>query len=116
MWLPPPDFTVVRLKRDPGFCHYRCARSQIFRITEPFWHFNDPPKWVNYYREYSQHKPSTGLCAVFCAIDALQITEVYLSGFDALLDQQPLAGHDTRAELAALNGLGLKVHDVRGLA
>ena len=112
-WVIPPDFTVVRLKGDPGQCDYRCARSLIYRSTEPFWHFQSP-KWETYYRQYSKNKPSTGLCAVFCAIDELNPRSIYLAGFDSVLDAKELRGHDTAAENKCLYSLGVEIIDVRG--
>ncbi len=85
----------------------------IFQGKEPFWHFNDPPKWIDYYRRFSSRKPSTGLCAVFLASEKLNIGTLYLAGFDNLLDGVPIPGHDMRAELEALNSLGLNIVDAR---
>lgn len=113
-WKAPEDAIVIRLKRDPGACDYRSARSVIFRSTEPFWHFADIPKWLKFYKEFSSAKPSTGLCAVFMAVDNLAIDELYLPGLDSLLDGSPIHGHDMQAERKALAKLDLNVIDVRG--
>jgi len=124
--------TVVRLKdglrKDQPIEHfgtrtdYVCARSQIY---SPDWWFNDPPKWVDYYRQYSSKKPSTGLCAVFCAIDKLDVKELALIGFDRMLnpgdeksgkwhdhERRHFWGHDQPAENQCLHSLGLRIIDL----
>ena len=84
----------------------------IYRQDEPFWHFNSL-KWENYFKRYSNSKPSTGLCAVFCAIDELDPKTIHLAGFDALLDGTAYGPHDMVAERKALCELGVEIIDVR---
>ena len=104
-----------------------CARSLVFDRSEyPFWLFNDPPKWIEYYQSFrpKHKKPSTGLCAAFCAIDR-GYKEIALIGYDRLLDpldrksrkwNEPsmcsLYGHDQRAEHEALMALPANIIDL----
>jgi hypothetical protein len=137
--------TVVRLKNGlnvrpkPDPLHwgtrtdYTCGRSLVFRDEkhpEKFWHFDDPPEWIGYYESFRPRhkKPSTGLCAVFCAIDRLAPEEIALIGFDRLLDPNDMKsrkatddqkymysmyGHDQRAEHECLMSLPVKIIDFR---
>jgi hypothetical protein len=131
--------TVVRLKNGlavrpkPDPLHwgtrtdYLCGRSLIYKAKEPFWHFNDPRKWLDYYQSFKpkHKKPSTGLCAVFCALDRLSPDEIYLIGYDRLLNpddmksrkwnetpSRSLYGHDQRAEHEALMSLPVRIIDL----
>src|SRR6187551_3351838 len=116
---------VVRLKHPPltdAETHHWgartdviCARSLVYKPKQGvFWHFNDPKKWVDYFREFSPAKPSTGLCAVFCAVDR-GYTDIALIGFDAVLNPVKESGkwngcpfvHDKTAEHRALLGLNI---------
>lgn len=131
--------TVVRLKHGlnakpkPDPFHwgtrtdYLCARSLIFKDEKskvPFWHFSDPPKWLDYYAGFEPRnaKPSTGLCAVFMALDNLAPQEIGLIGFDRLTNPNDrksrkwydtpstsLYGHDQRAEHECLMSLPVKI-------
>lgn len=123
--------TVVRLKEglrpDQPKEHfgtrtdYRCARSLVY---SPDWHFADPPHWMRFYRQYSDKKPSTGLCAVFCAIDALNPQSIAVIGFDRVVNPQNVSrkwyerdapqmwDHDQTAENKALNALGIEIIDL----
>jgi hypothetical protein len=120
----------LRVKPKPDPFHfgsrtdYLCARSKICDHGEfPYWHFNDPEKWVTYYRQYSRRKPSTGLCAVFCAIDNLNPPEIALIGFDRVLTDDMkcgkwyderryhLWGHDQKAERECLFSLRVPIID-----
>ncbi len=110
---------------------YLCARSLVCDKGEfPYWLFNDPPKWINYYKSFTPRhkKPSTGLCAVFCAIDRLQPEEIALIGFDRLLNPNDMTsrkatdeqkymysmyGHDQRAEHECLMSLPTRIIDFR---
>jgi hypothetical protein len=106
---------------------YLCARSLVYQKKEPFWHFNDPPEWIEYYNRFEPRhkKPSTGLCAVFCAIDRLAPDEIALIGYDRLLDPSDrksrkwnersmtsLYGHDQRAEHECLMSLPVRIIDL----
>ena len=115
--------TVVRLKKAPTKpaehygkrTDYLCARSLIFDTGQvPFWLFPDDSRWIEYFARFHprRRKPSTGLCAVFSAIDRLDAKEIALIGFDAILNQLDLAGHDTRAEHECLHSLGVKIIDL----
>ena len=110
---------------------YLCARSLVFDLGKfPYWWFNDPPKWLNYYQSFNPRhkKPSTGLCAVFMAIDKLDAKEIALLGYDRLLNPNDmksrkatddikytysLYGHDQRAEHECLMSLPVKIIDFR---
>lgn len=126
--------TVVRLKQGLTKQHppqhfgtrtdFLCARSLVFDRGEfPFWHFADDKRWLAYFASFEpkRKKPSTGLCAVFCAIDKLDPKEIAFIGFDSLLnpDMTPTKwdcngpwAHDMHAENACLNSLGIEVIDL----
>lgn len=109
---------------------FLCARSLVCDKGEyPFWLFNDPLKWITYYKGFRPRhkKPSTGLCAVFCAVDR-GYTEIALIGYDRLLDptdmksrkatdeqkyMYSLYGHDQRAEHEALMSLPVRIIDFK---
>lgn len=133
------SFPVVRLKRglstetgepkrDPVHwgkrTDYLCARSNVYDLGQaPFWHYTGPAekRWDRYYGQFSDRKPSTGLCAVFCAIDRLEPKSVGLIGFDRLLNphrqtckwweetERLWPAHDMFAELSCLLSLGLSI-------
>jgi hypothetical protein len=108
---------------------YLCARSLVCdRGLFPYWWFNDPLHWINYYKSFNPRhkKPSTGLCAVFMAIDKIAPDEIALIGFDRLLDPTDMKsrkatddrkylysmyGHDQRAEHECLMSLPVKIID-----
>lgn len=109
---------------------YICARSHLYdRGSHPFWLWLDEsqPKWVEYFHRFSarKRKPSTGLCAIFLAIDKLDAKEIAVIGFDRMLrpdDVQtskwykPRAdygwGHDAHAEKACVESLSIKLIDL----
>jgi hypothetical protein len=117
--------TVVRLKRGlletydrqhwGSRTDYLCARSPFFDHRQfPFWLF-DSQKWIDYFARFSSQKPTTGLCAVFCAIDRLAPDELGLIGFDRVLRPEEHTGrylHDAYAEQACLHSLGLTITDL----
>lgn len=125
--------TVIRLKSGLLTEHarehwgtrtdYLCARSHSFdHGLFPFWLF-DSPKWREYFAHFSQKKPTTGLCAVFCAIDQLAPKEIGLIGFDRVLNPEhgslckwngssSIHMHDARAEYACLHSLGLQIRNL----
>ena len=84
------------------------------------------PKWLDYYRGFgpSFPKPSTGLKAVFCAVEFLGPAEIGLLGFDRVLHPDVptskwwhapgkyLYGHDAHAEHRALFALGVKITEL----
>lgn len=126
---------VVRLKRGllDGYdrshwgsrTDYLCARSPSFdKGQHPFWLF-DSPEWCEYYARYSDRKPSTGLCALFMAVEKLKPDCIGLIGFDRMLNpddaksrkwNEPKArslwGHDQRAEHDCLHSLGVAIVDL----
>ena len=129
--------TVVRLKRaeipnqiDWGSrTDYVCATSLIYQTDKPFWLFSKKDgigkKWREYYAKFSAVKPSTGLGAIFCAVEYLKPDTIGLAGFDNLLyPDEPgwskwwiprnhgLWIHDSKAEHEAAMSLGVKVVDV----
>jgi hypothetical protein len=93
-----------------------------------YWHFNDPVKWVTYYRQFTRRKPSTGLCAVFCAIDHLNPSDIAVIGFDRILRphdectgkwHEPRrfskfggGAHDQQIEHECLHSLGVRIIDL----
>lgn len=84
--------------------------------------FADTPRWMRYFEQFSEMKPSTGLCAVFCAVE-LGHTELVLVGFDSFRTDDKRTGkwfdpdpktwiHDQAAERRALEGLGITFHHI----
>lgn len=92
-----------------------------------FWYFPKRPPhadgcdsahWLSWYRQFSIHtqpKPSTGLCALFCAAEFFPGAEVGLIGYDNVLDGKPFrtGPHDGGGEHAAALALNLKLFDLR---
>ena len=128
--------TVVRLKKaeipnadDWGSrTDYVCATSLIYQTDKPFWLMPKKggigDKWRSYYRRFSDAKPSTGLCAIFCAVEFLKPVEIGLAGFDNLLHPEEtgwskwwmarncgLWVHDSPNEYLAAMSLGVKITD-----
>lgn len=134
--------TVVRLKAGtiPDSKHwgtrtdYLCARSPaLAKGKVPYWHFFGEwtQRWLDYFDSFGPRipfkpgkpKPSTGLCAVFCAMEFLKPSELAVIGFDRMLSPnretfkwnstQPTCWpHDPQAEHAALYGLGIPIVDM----
>lgn len=135
--------TVVRLKsgktgdaKDWGTrTDYLCARSASFAQPGiPFWHFPEGEWarwWLDYFNSFEPRipfkprlpKPSTGLCAVFCAMEFMKPKEIALIGFDRMLNpdretfkwnstQSTCWPHDSHAERKALLGLGIPIIDL----
>jgi hypothetical protein len=82
--------------------------------------------WYEVFRRFDPKfpKPSTGLKAIFCAIEFLDVTEIGLIGFDRVLHPDVptskwfheqgkyLYGHDAQAEHRCLMSLPIKVIDL----
>lgn len=128
---------VIRLKRDlwpkqrkKEFFHwgtrtdYICSRSPPVDSKIPYWHFAGEMerRWIAHFESFRPEiqqkplrpKPSTGLCAVFCAMEFLQPTEIALIGFDAWFggtdrkwseERAPMKPHDWHTELAVARSL-----------
>lgn len=100
--------TVVRLKdgKKPDALDWGsrtdviCATSHLFRPEHGmFWWFPktegyrdetnmrvaDVARWRSYYASFGKRGPSTGLCAIFCAVEFEKPGEIGLAGFDNLL-------------------------------
>ena len=85
----------------------------------------DTPRWIKYFAEFKPKnpKPSTGLCAVFCAVEQ-GFNDIALVGFDSFTTDDRRTGkwfdptpstlwyHDQRAERQALEGLGVSFHHI----
>ncbi len=125
---------------NPSFWKQR-HRGQAPETAE-FWWLGDPTKypqnlvcgrrasndWFGYWDTYktakSYHKPSTGLLALFCAVEFLAPSEIGLLGFDMVLhpDVQTskwhhtpgkyLYSHDAHAEHRAVMDLGVKITEL----
>jgi hypothetical protein len=126
--------TVVRLKSapvDPAE-HFGtrtdviCARSHLFaKPGVPFWYWHAvEDKWLPKYRKFGQAKPSTGLCAIFCALEYLKPKEIALIGFDQLLHGKAgkyndrhrpgFTAHEGDPESKCLKSLPVTIIDVVG--
>lgn len=110
--------TVVRLKIPkvhPGTrTDYYCSRSNALIGGQPFWLAKkSDPKWMPYFREFNRKgKPSTGLCAIFCAIDKLNPNEIGLIGFDDFFARIEKHPHDFDAEYRCATSL-VRIVDLR---
>lgn len=134
---------VVRLKSapmfEPEFWGVRtdviCARrthwlGATLRDDVEYWLFDAPSiagpryadvqRWETWYREFSTRKPSTGLCAVMCAVEFLAPARVAIIGFDAIVSGKqarggkwtggaPWTAHDAETEKRALHALGVEI-------
>jgi hypothetical protein len=124
---------VVRLKEgktDPRHFGTRtdaiCARSHLFeKPGTEFWYIPYvEEKLRTAYRKFSSAKPSTGLGAIYCAIER-GMTELTLIGFDLLLRPNEVSGkytdlkrtgftaHDAKSEAAFLKELPVKITELR---
>lgn len=106
---------------------YICGRMLWYqKPAAVFWHFNGEreARWLEYYRRFSDKKPSHGLCATFCAMDEMKPDELAFIGCDSMLnpdtpfrkwnvDREWPNPHDWKAENDALKGLGIKITDLR---
>lgn len=134
---------VVRLKDaprlDPQHWGTRtdviCARrphwlGATLREDVDYWLFDSPSiagpvyadvkRWEAWYRDFSTRKPSTGLCAVMCAVELLRPKNLAVVGFDAVTSGKqshggkwtgtgPWLAHDAEAEKRALHALGVEI-------
>ena len=149
----PDTQTVVRLKHAerPGpewgtRTDYVCASSPSFWTDKRRADFPDSAEcwvqsekavprgtwrvasrdWLDLYRTFNPNfpKPSTGLKAVFCAVEFLKPDEIGLLGFDRVLHPDVptskwwhtpgkyLYGHDAHAEHRCLHSLGVKITEL----
>lgn len=126
--------TVVRLKAAPiePAEHFGTrtdiisARSHLYaRHDVPFWYWHAvEDKWLPVYRKFGQAKPSTGLCAIFCALEYLKPREIALIGFDQLLHGRTgkyndkgrpgFTAHEGIPEMRCLQSLPVKIIDIVG--
>ena len=123
---------VVRMKhakRDPEHRGMRMDAyfSRGYAAKKPgydFWYFPKRPphpegcdstRWLNFYSKFSRMKPSTGLCALFCAAEFYPGVEVGLIGFDTVLDNArfTVGPHDSGGEWLCVKELPLKIFDLR---
>jgi hypothetical protein len=114
------------------------ARSHLFtKEGVTFWRFPEWPdpmaqKWLKYYGQFrptnKRGKPSTGLAAVFCAIEYANPESISLIGFDRLFkptdectgkwyeprrfNKFGTGSHDQRAEAECLKSLPVKIIDL----
>ena len=68
--------------------------------------------WDDYYRRFSKKKPSSGLCAIFAAVERWEPSTIGLIGFDWVIDKHPDWQHDSVAELKAIESL-VDIKDLR---
>jgi hypothetical protein len=125
---------------NPSFWTER-ERRKLPKLDAEFWWLGEPEKhkaspigrrgsntWFDYWAKFrtpeSYPKPSTGLRAIFCAVEFLNPPEIGLLGFDMILHPdkptskwfhepgQYLYSHDARAEHRAVMELGVKITEV----
>ena len=127
------SYQVIRLKggvTDPPEhfgtrTDYLCARSHLFHNPRlPFWHFSGDieERAKKIYSKFGSAKISTGLGAIFCAIEYLKPSEIALIGFDQLLhgkagkyndrSRSGFTAHDGKAEMECLKSLPVRIIDL----
>jgi hypothetical protein len=127
---------------NPQFLRKRIVRK-LPPIDAEYWFLPEQPirdlppgtrqagkHWMAYWRKYvpansKTPKPSTGLRAVFCAVEFLAPAEIGLVGFDRILHPEvkttkwfhPVGkhvyAHEAEAEQRALFDLGVKITEIR---
>jgi hypothetical protein len=123
-----PDFWLGREQR------------KLPKLDAEYWWLSEPNRygkgtvvgrrassdWYDYWRPFQKvknPKPSTGLRAIFCAIEFLKPPEIGLLGFDRILHPEiPTAkwyqgpgyqyAHDAAGELRCIQSLGVKIVEV----
>jgi hypothetical protein len=98
-------------------------RQKRSHVLDENIYFTDIDRWSNYFNEFKPEKPkpSTGLTAIFAAVEQ-GFEEIALLGFDSFFTDKvtgkwnvdpklAIWGHDQLAEQRALQGLGIKVID-----
>ena len=108
-WRKPPYGHI------PFMC-YKWMRPNKSRTPsmENVWQA-DFKKWDKYFKTFGPLKhadPSSGTCAIFCAIERWQPKEIGIIGMDWVLDNNKAWFHDARAELEAIKSL-VTVVDLR---
>jgi hypothetical protein len=112
-------------KRRPDFPDAECWVLADKAVPKGTWRIADR-KWLDHYRTFNPSfpKPSTGLKAVFCAMEFLAPSEIGLLGFDRILRpdvptskwwHEPgkyLYGHDAHAEHRCLTTLGVQITEL----
>ena len=109
------------MRMDAYFSRGYSAKKEGF----DFWFFPKRPPhpegadsayWLDFYRQFSKYgKPSSGLCALFCAAEFFPGSEVGLIGYDNVLDNTPFRSgpHDSGGEWACVQALPLTLFDLR---
>jgi len=87
----------------------RCGCGQCGHIER---YLIDSRRWNSYYKQFSKRKPSSGLCAVFGAVERWEPKTIGLIGFDWILDGNPGWTHDASAEKQAILSL-VNIEDLR---
>ena len=76
----------------------------------------DAERWYPYWESFvakKKRKPSTGLCAIFCAVEFFAPEEIGLIGFDYLLaGMGAWKVHDMKAERECAESLGVELIDL----
>ena len=111
------DRTTGRLsKHPPLMIYYRncgCACYLCDECKETDKYYVNSKHWDDYYRDFSDAKPSTGLLAVFGVVERWHPKTVALIGFDWILDGNPLwTPHNAEAERKAILSL-VRIKDLR---
>jgi hypothetical protein len=109
-------------KRRAGFPDCECWVLAEKEVPRGAWKHADK-RWFDYFRRFDPYFPkmSTGLKAVFCAMEFLEPREIGLLGFDRVLHPEVATskwfheqgkfhyGHDAHAEHRCLKSLGVKI-------
>lgn len=111
----------------PHYCSDTQAERWIFGPPTKGYRHADVDRWLAYFEPFrtspKRRKPSNGLCAVFCAVEFLNPDKIGVIGFDSILRPEVNTGkwhdtkpgkwsHDSRAENAAIHGLGVEIIDL----
>lgn len=99
------DDTPLMIYYNRGVCPCgKCEKIEKYLINSR--------RWDNYYKSFSKKKPSSGLCAVFGAVERWDPKTIGLIGFDGILDGYSGWQHDANAEKQAILSLVI-IKDLR---
>ncbi len=119
----PPFWLWDKHKAFHGLINHPSMRKKRAHVLDENIYSTNIERWTKYFNEFKPEKPkpSTGLTAIFAAVEQ-GFEEIALLGFDSFFTDKvtgkwnvdpklAIWGHDQLAEQRALQGLGIKVID-----
>ncbi len=96
------------------YFRHRCTCRKCGDCDAPVDFLADIDAWEQYWESFnpSYYKPSTGTCAIFCAVERWRPETIGLIGFDWVLDENPDWFHDAKTEKLAILSL-VNIKDLR---